>query len=239
MPVVLIKLGSNLRDCPPFKSEHKPGSWTDARREREWQEYFEEASEVEMEDFAKALSLYRRSESIAEQHALLAFRIARCLDQLNHFDEAREYYVKAMQWDVCPLRMLAEMHEIVDRVAAQNDTLVVDAKQLIAQQVIHGIPGHDWYVDHVHPSIGSHQQIARALIAESAARGLIPETIVFSEKERRGMYGRHLDQLGNAYLRNAGRRIQWLENWARRQRVFYDTLPSDVAAARRYGHRQF
>ena len=25
VPVVLIKLGSNLRDCPPFKSEHKPG----------------------------------------------------------------------------------------------------------------------------------------------------------------------------------------------------------------------
>ncbi len=236
VPLILVKLGSNLRDCPPFKSEHKPGLDVDA--ERIWQTHFEEATQAESEDLQRALSVYHRAEAVAEQHALLAFRIARCLDQLDRHDEARPYYVKAMQWDVCPLRMLDEMHAIVENVAAQTNTLVVDAQRMIAKRSPNGIPGHDWYVDHVHPTVGAHQQIARTIIAQASARGLLPDTTDFSDNQRREIYRRHLDRLGDAYLRNAGRRIEWLENWARRQRLFSDTLPSDVGAAERYGHRQ-
>ena len=65
VPVVLIKLGSNLRDCPPFKSEHRADLTPE--HERAWQAAFDAATAaeaVEHPDLERALTLYRKAEAI-------------------------------------------------------------------------------------------------------------------------------------------------------------------------------
>ena len=241
VPAILIALGSNLRDCPPFKSEHPPG--VSAEDLQAWQLAFGNAKAAESKNLEHALELYRKAEAIQAKHALLAYRMARCNDLLDRHDDARDYYRKARQWDVCPLRALDETLAAIPTAVLSNGNgadkyaAVIDARDLIEQVSQNNIPGFDWYVDHVHPTTAAHQQIARALVAEIGKMKLFPQSNQLPAPKRRLIYQKHFDQLGETYIRNGGRRIGWLENWARRHKLHSESEPRDAFGYERMGHR--
>ena len=235
VPLLLICPGSNLRDCPPFKSEH--GAGLDPRRLDQWRQFFQLGSGVEASHPTEALALYRKAETIDDQYAELVFRMARCMDRLGRFEQARVAYVRAKELDVCPLRILHVMQQAVLRVAETSATPVVDAAALLEQRSPHGIVGFDWYVDQVHPSIRGQQLIAQAVAqrldeTRLAASKLRP----WSKPDRRMAYRHHMDQLGQQYLAAGRRRVQWLEKWARRDRLRDDALQPDARANLDLGH---
>ena len=235
VPVILVKLGANLRDCPPFKSEHRAGLSAD--QERAWQDAFEAAGLAAATDLRLALDRYREAEAIDGEHALLAYRIARTLDRLGQKSEALRYYLKARELDVCPLRIIQPLEEVLSRIAADNGTPLVDAAALLAAQAPDAIPGFDCYLDHVHPNIGGHQRIARALAAEARLRRLTPGAIAWQEEARQHAYAAHLKQLGPRYLADGRRRVVWLDTWARRQRLVDETPPREAQGYVRLGFR--
>lgn len=243
VPVILLKLGSNLRDCPPFKSEHPPELPVDDAQA--WQVAFDKARAAESENLERALELYHKAEAIQAKHSLLAYRIARCRDLLDQPAGAREYYIKARQWDVCPLRALDETLAAIpnaipgDANDADKKAAVIDVQDLIEQLSQNNIPGFDWYIDHVHPTIAAHQHIARATIAEIHKMQLLPKSTLLPAAQRQLIYQKHFDRLGETYLRNGGRRVGWLENWARRQRLHSESEPRDAFGFERLGHRYF
>jgi len=225
VPLILINLGENLRDCPPFKSEHKPG--LSAELQQSWQLAFDKATKLDDTDPEQALAAYAEAESIDDEYALLAFRMARCLDRLGRVDEAQRYYDRARDLDICPLRMVTELHEQLRQVAAETDTPLVDAEALAVALSPDGIPGNNCYMDHVHPNIGSHQQIGCLLADEVEAMGLAGDGRSWNAARRRQIYRRHFRSLGPAYLANGRRRVGWLENWARRERLDAEATPRD------------
>ena len=84
VPLVLVRLGSNLRDCPPFKSEHRDGLSPEV--EAAWQRAFDDGAEAERQGmFSDALVSYREAEEHDDQFALLFWRLARVLDRLGRF----------------------------------------------------------------------------------------------------------------------------------------------------------
>lgn len=226
VPLVLVNLGENLRDCPPFKSEHKPG--LSAASLQHWQEIFDKATKLEETGLEPALQAYREAESIDDQYALLSYRMARCFDRLGEMDEARLYYTRAKDLDICPLRMLSPMHKRLKRIAADTNTPLVDVQKLFAEASPDGIPGNNLFMDHVHPSIESHQRIARALAARLERMGLVPANEKWDDHRRRLAYRSHFQTLGPAYLANGRRRVAWLEDWACRQRLDAETVPKDA-----------
>ena len=226
VPMILVQLGANLRDCPPFKSEHKQELSVDD--EQQWQMLFDRASEIDATDPDQALANYEQARDIDDQHALLHFRIARCLDRLQQFEAARESYNAALTHDICPLRMLKPVGEIIAATADKYDVPFVDAQALVNEQCLQGIPGYDSYIDHVHPSIEVHQMIARAIAERVAAAGIFNCTNPLTDQRRRHTFRRHLLSLGPVYFSNGRRRIGWLEDWARRQKLFEETLPQDA-----------
>ena len=228
VPLVLVNLGENLRDCPPFKSQHPPGVAVPLLQQ--WQGWFERGTEREEVDPPAALEAYKKAQSIDGEYALLAYRMARCWDRLGETARARRYYTWAKELDVCPLRMLDEMHERLKRIAAETDTPLADAQELLLQQSPGGIPGDNCYLDHVHPTIGAHQQIAQLLLRTLEERSLIPASRPWGEAQRRRAYRQHFQQLGPAYLANGRRRVEWLEDWARRRRGGGGLLPRDARA---------
>lgn len=235
VPLILIRLGSNLRDCPPFKSEHRTGLAPEP--EADWQAAFDLATEAEKIDAERALHFYRGADAIDSEHALLNFRIARLLDRLGRPGEAAPYFLKAKDGDICPLRIITPIEQSLVRIAADTRTPLVDAGGLLAAQSPDLLPGFDWYVDHVHPTVGGHQRIAQALAAELERLGLLPQTPRWSEDRRRGSYVRHLASLGPAYFADGERRIAWLDKWAQRQRLAAETNPTDAAGFARSGFR--
>ncbi len=235
VPVMLVTLGSNLRDCPPFKSEHKAGLTPEA--ESRWQAAFDAAGDAEEKDLNAALGLYRKAEAIDDQHALLAYRLARCLDQLGQTDRAREYYLRAKDQDICPLRMLDRIYQIQFTIAAETKTPLVDARKLLEALSPDELPGSDFYLDHVHPAIGGHQRIARAIAEKIHEARLLPGAVPWTAEARRAAYHRHFQRLPLSYFPNGRRRVEWLENWARRQRLYAETLPKDARGFLHQGYR--
>ena len=236
VPVILVKLGSNLRDCPPFKSEHSGG--LSPADEAAWQGDFEAATVAESSDLKKALAVYLKAEALDGEYALLSFRIARVLDRLGRKTEALEYYLKARDQDVCPLRLIKRHEEILSRIAAEKKVPLVDAASLLASRSSDHIPGNDWYLDHVHPTIGGHQKIAQAIAAQLQGAGLAPRFEPWPEEKRRAAYASHLDRLGPAYFADGRRRVEWLEHWSRRERLYDETVPGDAQGFLRLGFQR-
>ena len=235
VPLILVRLGSNLRDTAPFKSEH-PADLS-LELEQAWQLAFEEATSLENDMPEQALQSYQRAEQIDGDYALLSFRMARLLDRLGRYEEAATYYQKARDLDVCPLRMLTTMSNRFAEIAEETQTPWVDAESLLAEMSDQQIPGSDVYTDHVHPTIPGHQRIATQLAAkmrEFTLAGDVPEWTI---DQRRETYRRHFETLGLNYWVDARERVQWLENWARRQRLYEETLPVSTHDRLRDGKR--
>lgn len=236
VPILLVRLGSNLRDCPPFKSEHRAGLAPEP--ETDWQAAFDIATAAEKSDLPRALRYYLEAAAIDGEHALLNYRIARAFDRMGRTMEALSYYEKARDEDICPLRIISPLEKSLARIAADTGTPLVDAASLLAARSPDRIPGHDWYVDHVHPTIGGHQLIARALTAQMRDRGLLARSAPWPEDKRRETYSRHLAELGPGYFADGERRLGWLENWAQRQRLTAETTPNDARGYVRLGFRR-
>jgi tetratricopeptide (TPR) repeat protein len=235
VPLILVNLGDNLRDCPPFKSEHR--SDLPAESLQQWQELFDRAWDAGDSDPAEALELYGKAEAIDDQYALLAFRMARCHDRLGNTEQARAYYQRARQLDICPLRMVNELHEDLKRIARETGTPLVDAEALAAGKSPGGIPGNNCFMDHVHPDIGSHQEIGKLLADQAEAMGLVSAGRPWAEAGRRRAYRIQFRRLGPSYLANGRRRVGWLENWARAERLDDEARPVDARGHLHLGKR--
>ncbi|MFW6125163.1 MAG: hypothetical protein ACOC46_03355, partial [Pirellulales bacterium] len=128
VPLVLVNPTSNVRDWAPFKSEHRAGL-SEAQRRR-WDEHLARARAQMADDLPGAIEQLRAAARIDDQHAGLWFTIAKCYDGLGDIERARTAYLKAKDFDICPLRMLEPMHEAVLEVAADTETPLVDARRL-------------------------------------------------------------------------------------------------------------
>ncbi|MBI3882249.1 MAG: tetratricopeptide repeat protein [Verrucomicrobia bacterium] len=234
VPIILVTLGSNLRDCPPYKSEHKPGLTPED--EARWQSAFDAATQAGPKDLKAAAELYRQAAAIDGEHALLDFRFARCLDQLGRPDEARALYVQAKDQDVCPLRMLEEVYRLHLAIAAETHTPLADIRKTLESLSPDGIPGNNLYLDHVHPTIGGDQRMAQLVAEKMREAGVVPGGTRWTDDARRAAYRAHFAQLDANYFSNGRRRVEWLENWARRQRLAAETEPKD---ARGFLHQGF
>jgi lysophospholipase L1-like esterase len=236
VPVLIVALGSSLRDCPPFKSEHRAG--LTAEDEARWQQAFDGAARLEGTNPAAALDRYRFAASIDDEFALLHFRLARLLDATGQPTQAREHYLRAKDEDICPLRMLEPQYQFLLKLAAETKSPLVNARELLEPLSADRIPGHDLYLDHVHPTIGGHQRIAAAIAKELDRVKILPLTAHWSEVDRRAAYREHLESLPVGYFPNGRRRVEWLDNWARRNRLAGEIIPRTGAEFFRQGVRQ-
>jgi hypothetical protein len=227
VPVVVVGLGANLRDTPPFKAEHRPG--LTAEEQRHWRQAFETGSSLQIDAPIEALDAYRKAWDIDSEHALLNYRMARILDRIGDAPRAKALYRTAKEWDVCPLRMLEPMYTDLQRIAARFGVPFVDMRARIEAVALEGIPGNDLFVDHVHPAPSTHQLIARAIADELARSGWYSAGRDFGDAGRHSAYSAAMQALPDYYFSAARLRLGRLERWARRKELYRDTLPVDNA----------
>lgn len=236
VPLMLVKLGCNRRDCAPFKSQHRKD--LSIEDEQAWQLLADSGKEMGDVDAEVGLAAYRQALEIDDQFALLHFRMARCLDRLGKTEEARTFYDAAVELDVCPLRMPASIATQMQQAAERHQLTLVDAEGRLQAAHRDGLPGFNAYIDHVHPTIGGHQQIAVELAknvctTDFGFSGTLPDQSI-----RRRLFAAHMASLPANYASNGRRRIGWLEGWAQKQRlageVWSDTLRASVAISARH-----
>ena len=161
--VILVTPASNLRDCSPFKSEHCHR--LNAAERNRWDLLFEQANQShEKGDWQNALSTIDQAARIDDQYAQLHFLRGQILSAMKCWGEAKAAFVRARDEDVCPLRALTPMRDIVMKVAEEQAVSFVDFAGLVEQRSDHAIPGRNIFLDHLHPTIKGNRLLALALL---------------------------------------------------------------------------
>ncbi len=177
--VVLVTPASNLHDCSPFKSENLELEPPDLER---WQGLFRQAEAAERAGrLDDALGAIQDAISIDDRHAHGHYLHGAILDALGRSAEAKTAFERARDEDVCPLRALGSLQEIVGEVAEQRGVPWVDFVRLVETRSSQGIPGEDFFLDHVHPTIEGHRLLALELIEVLSREGMVDPAASWSE----------------------------------------------------------
>jgi tetratricopeptide (TPR) repeat protein len=211
IPLLLINPGCNLRDCPPFKSEHKKG--LSPAEIEDWRLSCDEARKSYREDLSRSVSRLEKAREIDNQHAGTYYELGKCYDTSGRIEQSLEAYEKARDLDVCALRILEPMNRTILELARREEVPLVDACALLSERSRDGIPGNDTYIDHVHPTIGSHQLIANAILEELERIGVVETGPGYVER-REEAYKQHLASLDDLYFAKGLATIDRVNVWA-------------------------
>ena len=175
--VVVCTVACNLKDCPPFGSQHRPD--LDESMAPKWEAaYRQGVAHEEAAEFAEAIEAYKQAEQIDETYADLQFRLGRCHWALEEYSQARDRFVKARDCDTLRFRSDSRINQTIRSVAQDKDAAglaFVDAVSLFDRNSPHLIPGEELFVDHVHFTFRGNHLLAGAVLQE-IEKGL-PEAI--------------------------------------------------------------
>ena len=165
IPVLLCSVATNLKDCPPFASLHR-ADLSDADLAR-WRERYEQGVAFEEAgDLAAARVAYQSAAEIDDQYADLLFRWARCSLDPGQTEPATHRFRQARDLDALQFRTDSQLNELIRRAAAERADRKVrffDAEAWFAAHSPHGVPGSEFFLEHVHFNPEGNYLLARAL----------------------------------------------------------------------------
>ena len=179
--VILVTPAVNLRNCAPFKSEHRAG--ITPGESAEWQKLVRHATQLHRTtNWIEAVSALQQAARIDPEFADEYYLLGHAFWELGRFDEARDAFLRSLNEDVCPLRALPEMTTAMRDLAAQCKVALVDFVKLIESKSPHGVPGEEWLLDHVHPTIEGHRVLGLALMDKMSERGWLRPSPNWNER---------------------------------------------------------
>ena len=212
VPCMMLLPPSNLRDCPPFKSQHRDGMT--AAELGGWNMEVESARALFRESPKQAIEHLNRAIQLDPEYALAHYELGKCHESIAQFAPAAQAYRLARDLDVCPLRMLSRMESIIETICSESGTTLIDARRLLETLCSWQMIGNEVLVDHVHPSITSHQIIGRELARAMADEGFLE---MKSDSEwvpaANRAFERQLNSLEPIYFLHGKRRLRNLEAW--------------------------
>jgi tetratricopeptide (TPR) repeat protein len=210
--VLLVNPASNLRHCSPFKSEHTKGL-PPSQRQR-WRALFDRAKLAhETGSPQTSLAAIKEAAAIDDGYAHLDFLRGQVLWQLERHGEAKAAFSRARDQDICPLRILSPMQQTLKSVATEQQVPLFDFVKLVEQHSENHVPGENFFLDHVHPTIEGHRLLALALL-EAMQRQKIVKTADNWNKAAIGKITRKLenrldDQAHSMALHNLAAVLSW------------------------------
>jgi len=178
--MILVTPASNIGDFSPFKSE--PGNDLSAHEINQVDTLKHKITiAVNDGDYISAELMAREALIIDDRDPELLYMHAQALRALGRFDEARNVFIQSRDEDICPLRALTPVREIVADVARTENTGFVDFVSIINEQSPNGIPGSELFLDHVHPTIEGNRLLALAIIQEMTEEGIVSQSATWNE----------------------------------------------------------
>ena len=167
--IVLSSVAVNLRDCPPFASQHPPAV-SQAERATVADALARGLALMQAGQFAEAQAVLAKAWPTTgatgdNSYAELFFHLARCELALGSNDAARVHFNLAKEWDTLRFRADDEINAIIRAcaAAARPPVSFVDAAEVLAKQTATGLPGQDDFYEHVHFTWEGNYRLARAL----------------------------------------------------------------------------
>lgn len=170
--VIVVQPAANLKDFTPFKSEHTAGL-SPGQVER-WKALIVDARRLQAAGAPqRAVALLREAEQLNPERAMGLWYLGDALLAAGQHEEALQYFARAKDEDVCPLRALTQIGEIVTRVSRERHVTLLDFPRLTAEKygVLPAV-GLECFLDHVHPNLRVHADLGRALAHQMAVLGV-------------------------------------------------------------------
>ena len=176
--LVVITPVSNLRDCAPFKSDFADG--TDSPTRQRLLDLLAKArQESSAQSYSEALATLESITETDDQNADVAFRLGETLLALGRPDEALSYFQLAIDLDICPLRATSPIKQCVREFIAEEAVIGVDAETHLAsinrKDLGHACLGSESLLDHVHPTIDVHREIALLILQSLHDEGIVSD----------------------------------------------------------------
>jgi tetratricopeptide (TPR) repeat protein len=167
--IVLSTVAVNLEDCAPFASLHQ--SNLPEPRLNDWQRLFEAGAKAQASgDFRQAAASYDQAAQIDASFAELRFRRGQCAMQLRDVATAQKEFAAARDLDALRFRCDSRLENII-RQQAKNDVTLADGERALAEASSDGIPGADFFYEHVHLTFQGNYVLSR-IIAEKVETAL-------------------------------------------------------------------
>jgi tetratricopeptide (TPR) repeat protein len=169
---VLCTVATNLRDCPPFASLHRPG--LTAQQLTDWDAACKEGMVAEMQGkHAEAIAPYLRAAEIDDSYAELQFRLGTCYELTGDDAKATDCYVKARDLDTLRFRADTRINEVIRTVAERRKSQggwLADVARAVDANSPHGLAGEEFFHEHVHLTFRGAYVVARAVLEQVEPR---------------------------------------------------------------------
>ena len=210
--VILVTPASNVGNFSPFKAEPGPGVSTLDIRQVDRLKLAVTAA-LDQGDHGRAVAIAERALALDGRDAELLYLQARALRALGRIDEARKAFTDARDEDVCPLRALTPIREIVADVSRTRNTGLVDFVRIVDERSPDGIPGSELFLDHVHPTIEGNRLLALAIVQEMTREKIVSPAATWNAAaiaEIREQLESSLDEQAHAVaLKNLSKVLGW------------------------------
>lgn len=174
--VIVSSVGCNLKDCSPFASMHRADLGKSEKQQ--WETVYQEGiAEEEAGQYPQAIEFYQRAAQIDETFADLQFRLGRCFWETGAGEDARLHYRLAREYDTVRLRADDRINEILRSAAAGRQPegiYFVDSVSALEENSPGGIPGEEFFYEHVHYKFSGNYITARVLFEQ--IRELLPHS---------------------------------------------------------------
>jgi tetratricopeptide (TPR) repeat protein len=179
--LLLVVPASNLLDFAPFKSQHPAG--LDPQRQAQWQNHFEKARSLFFTGrLDPALAEMAAAEKIDNRYAELLYLKGKSLGELERYEPSEQALLRARDEDICPLRAVSPLVEVVREVVAAHGKGAVDFEQIVRQHSEHGLPGRAMFHDHVHPTMEANRLLGVAIVENLQQRGIVRRDDTWNEQ---------------------------------------------------------
>src|SRR6185437_14699462 len=167
--IVLSTVAVNLKDCAPFASLHRPN--LSESQLNDWQRFFDAGEKAqESGDFRRAAMDYDQAAQMDESFAELRFRRGQCALQLKDVAAAQREFAAALDLDALRFRCDNRLENLI-RQEAKGDVVLADGERALAEASPEGIPGADFFYEHVHLTFQGNYILSRS-IAEKVEKAL-------------------------------------------------------------------
>ncbi len=209
--ILFVVPASNEKDCSPFKSELDP-KIAKSQQELFYAE-FATRSKLSAEE---RLHLLEDLQSREPGFADVDYELGKAYLDAMHLDQAKSAFQRALDHDVCPLRATTQIQSGIRSFAALNKIAIVDfdkrLRQLCQQEYAHTILGEEYFLDHVHPTIQTHQKLALWILDVLQEDDLIAKNPIKSadiDQVNRSVLANIDDQEQGVALRNLAKVLHW------------------------------
>ncbi len=184
--IIFVNPIANLKDMSPFKSEHKEGL-TDEEKLK-WEALFQQGIKNNNEGrYIEAIESYRQALTIDDRYAELHFHLGRAQFSLGGFEAAEASFLRAIDEDIAPLRILTEMRKVVADVANWQEVPLIDYEEIIkdayTKEYNHTVFGKEYFLDHVHLTIVGYRLLAQKLLDQLIQQGITSPSIPLTEEK--------------------------------------------------------